>query len=179
MVGRGVLCARAGPVASAKKPKGAPASRVPQRRRSSSSMRWITIALLSTLAVAPVAVAQTTTTVPNRPVGPAVTVPNPPTPNAGIGTAPGTGVINRNTGPAAASGDRNQPVATTDANAPQPAHGRNSFTAGEAQRRIERNGYTEVTGLRKDGDGVWRGTATKGGNQVKVWLDYKGNVGAS
>ena len=88
-------------------------------------------------------------------------------------------MVNRNTGPAAASGDRNQAVATTNANAPQPAKGANSFTDGEARRRIEGNGYTEVTGLQKDADGIWHGTAKKGGNTVKVWLDYKGNVGAS
>jgi hypothetical protein len=92
---------------------------------------------------------------------------------------PGTGVVERNTGPAAASGDRNQAVATTNANAPQPAKGANSFTEGEARRRMESNGYAEVTGLQKDANGIWHGTAKKGGNTVKVWLDYKGNVGAS
>ena len=81
--------------------------------------------------------------------------------------------------PAEATHDRNQAVATTTANAPQPARGANSFTDGEARRRIESNGFTDVTGLRKDADGVWHGMARKGGNPVKVWLDYKGNVGAS
>src|SRR4051794_1506712 len=94
-------------------------------------------------------------------------------------TAPGSGIVNRNTGPAAASGDRNQAVATTNANAPQPARGANSFTEGEARRRIESNGYAEIGDLKKDADGVWHGTAKKGGSTVKVWLDYKGNVGAS
>src|SRR4051794_11550616 len=94
-------------------------------------------------------------------------------------TAPRTGVVDRNTGPAAASGDRNQAVATTSANAPQPARGANSFTEGEARRRLESKGYAEVTGLQKDADGIWRGTAKKSGSTVKVWLDYKGNLGAS
>ena len=88
---------------------------------------------------------------------------------------PPTGAVDRNTGPAAASGDRNQAAATT--NVPQP--GANSFTESEARRRMESNGYAEVTGLQKDTDGVWHGTAKKGGNTVKVWLDYKGNLGGS
>jgi len=93
------------------------------------------------------------------------------------GTTPGTGVVNRNTGTAAASGDRNQAVATTNANAPQPARGANSFSEGEARRRLESNGFQSVSGLRKDDGGVWRGTATKDGQTVQVWLDYKGNTG--
>jgi hypothetical protein len=77
----------------------------------------------------------------------------------------------------AASGNSNQAVATTNANAPTPARGANSFTEGEARRRIESNGYSNVSGLTKDGNGVWRGNAQKGSQQAQVWLDYKGNVG--
>jgi protein CpxP len=132
-----------------------------------------TLALAGSL-LATASMAQTTAT-PTRPVPPSTTSGvNPST-----GTAPGTGIVNRNTGPAAASGDRNQAVATTNANAPQPTKGANSFTDGEARRRIESNGYTDVSGLQKDADGIWHGTAKKGGNTIKVWLDYKGNVGAS
>ena len=133
----------------------------------------VALALIGSLP-ATASMAQTTTT-PARPAPPSTTSGV----NPNTGTAPGTGVVDRNTGPAAASGDRNQAVATTNANAPQPAKGANSFTDGEARRRIESNGYTEVTGLQKDADGIWHGTAKKGGNTVKVWLDYKGNVGAS
>lgn len=132
-----------------------------------------TVALLGS-ALANAALAQTTATPHRATPAPAASGVNPNT-----GTAPGAGVIDRNTGPAAASGDRNQAVTTTTANAPQPAKGANSFTDGEARRRIESNGYTEVTGLQKDHDGIWHGTAKKGGNSVKVWLDYKGNVGAA
>lgn len=81
------------------------------------------------------------------------------------------------TNKAAASGNDNQAVATTGANADQPAHGANSFTRGEARRRLQSRGYSHVAGLRKDHDGVWRGTAQKDGAPVNVWLDYKGNVG--
>ena len=89
----------------------------------------------------------------------------------------GTSTGGGNAGQNAASGDSNQAVATTNANAPQPAKGANSFTDAEARRRIESSGYSTVADLKKDGDGVWRGNATKDGAKVGVWLDYKGNIG--
>jgi putative membrane protein len=91
-----------------------------------------------------------------------------PTPNAPMGS-----------GTTAASGDSNQAVATTHANAPMPAKGANSFTMSEARNRIANNGFTNVTGLTKDTDGVWRGHADKDGTKAAVWLDYKGNVGTN
>ncbi len=78
---------------------------------------------------------------------------------------------------ATASGNSNQAVATTSANAPTPAKGANSFTMGEAKSRLEKNGFSNVGGLTKDGDGVWRGNAQKAGSTTTVWLDYKGNAG--
>jgi hypothetical protein len=57
-----------------------------------------------------------------------------------------------------------------------PAAGRNSFTMAQAKSRIEKAGYTGVSGLTKDKDGVWRGTASKGGTSMDVSLDYQGNV---
>ena len=59
-----------------------------------------------------------------------------------------------------------------------PVAGRNSFTMNEAAARITRAGYTAVTGLKKDNQGVWRGQATKDGSPVAVSLDYQGNVTA-
>lgn len=79
----------------------------------------------------------------------------------------------------AASGNDNQAVATTNANAAMPARGHNSFSRGEARRRIAAEGFTSVTGLRKDSHGVWRGQGTKDGQTTGVWLDYKGNVGTA
>jgi putative membrane protein len=58
--------------------------------------------------------------------------------------------------------------------APQP--GANSFTEGEAKSRLEKAGYTDVGALKKDDQGIWRGTASKNGKSVKVSLDYKGNI---
>ncbi len=93
------------------------------------------------------------------------------------GVTPNTGVVDRNTGAAAASGDRNQAVATTGANAAEPARGANSFTEGEARAQLERSGFQGVGALTKDDGGVWRGSATKDGQPVQAWLDYKGNAG--
>ncbi len=75
------------------------------------------------------------------------------------------------------TGDSNQAVATTGANAIQPAKGASSFTEGQARSRIEKEGFSKVADLKKDGDGVWRGTGMKGNASVGVWLDYKGNIG--
>ena len=44
-----------------------------------------------------------------------------------------------------------------------PVAGANSFTEGQAKSRIESNGFSNVTELRKDDQGVWRGKATKDG----------------
>jgi hypothetical protein len=70
--------------------------------------------------------------------------------------------------PAVASPNRNNPGA--------PAAGANSFTEGQAKSRIEAAGYSNVSGLTKDKDGIWRGKASKSGTSVDVALDYQGNV---
>ena len=54
--------------------------------------------------------------------------------------------------------------------------GANSFTQGQAQQHIVNSGYTDVTGLTKGKDGVWRGMASHNGAQVNVAMDFKGNV---
>ncbi|MBY0330043.1 MAG: hypothetical protein K2X49_05165 [Acetobacteraceae bacterium] len=55
-------------------------------------------------------------------------------------------------------------------------HGANSFTEGQARSRIEAAGFTNLNDLRKDDNGIWRGRAMRGGQQVEVGLDYRGNV---
>ena len=57
-----------------------------------------------------------------------------------------------------------------------PVPGRNSFTMAQASRRIAAAGFTNVTGLKKDGQGIWRGQAQKDGNPTAVSLDYQGTV---
>ena len=63
---------------------------------------------------------------------------------------------------------------TTNPAAPVP--GANSFTEAQAKARIESNGYTQVSGLKKDSNGVWTGSAMKGGQKVNVKVDFQGNV---
>jgi hypothetical protein len=63
---------------------------------------------------------------------------------------------------------------TTNPKAPVP--GANSFTEGQAKSRIEAYGFSNVSALQKDADGVWRGKAMKNGASVSVGLDFQGNV---
>jgi len=81
--------------------------------------------------------------------------------------------------PAPANGPQNSAVNTSDSSnrmAAGPVKGANSFTEGEARSRIEKQGFTNVGALKKDDDGIWRGTATRSGQQAAVALDYQGNV---
>ncbi len=75
-------------------------------------------------------------------------------------------------GSAAARADGGSP----NAEAPRP--GANSFTEAQARGRIEAAGFTGISELRKDDQGIWRGRAMRGGQQTSVALDYQGNVSA-
>lgn len=66
------------------------------------------------------------------------------------------------------------PKAGTDTNAPLP--GANSFTEGQAKSRLEANGYSNVTDLKKDENGVWKGSDMNAGAKVNVSVDYRGNI---
>ena len=57
-----------------------------------------------------------------------------------------------------------------------PVAGANSFTEGQAKSRIESNGYSNVSDLKKDDSGIWTGSAMKGGQKVNVRVDFQGNV---
>ena len=119
-------------------------------------MRKVLTLSVATCLLAGVAVAQTPT--PNR--------PNPP--NATV--APPNTTTGQSHNPAvAATSNANDTIA--------PAKGSNSFTEAQAKDRIGQRGYTNVSDLRKDDAGVWRGHAQHSGSDVQVWLDYKGNVG--
>lgn len=79
--------------------------------------------------------------------------------------------------PPAASEPSNPAVKGTDRNtATAPVAGANSFTEGEAKSRIESRGFANVTQLRKDEQGIWRGKAQRNGSMVDVALDFQGNV---
>ena len=60
-----------------------------------------------------------------------------------------------------------------------PVAGANSFTMAQAQKRIEDQGYTQVSALAKDNKSIWRGHAMKNGKAVDVALDYQGNITAN
>lgn len=80
-------------------------------------------------------------------------------------------------GDAAQKGPQNPAVKSMDANnSTTPVAGANSFTMSQARSAIQAKGYTKVAGLKKDKDGVWRGTATKDGQSGPVSVDYQGNV---
>jgi len=79
--------------------------------------------------------------------------------------------------PPAASEPSNPAVKGTDRNtATAPVAGANSFTEGEAKSRIESRGFANVTQLRKDEQGIWRGKAQRNGAMVDVAIDFQGNV---
>jgi putative membrane protein len=82
------------------------------------------------------------------------------------------------TGPLSAqTSPTDPPIATSPSNDPNaPLAGANSFTENQAKERMEKAGFTQVSGLKKDDNGIWRGTATMGGKQTPVALDYRGNV---
>jgi len=80
-----------------------------------------------------------------------------------------------------ANRDANTPAVNTPNTPPNPGApvaGSNSFTEGQAKSRIESNGFANVSELRKDDQGVWRGKAVKDGKSVTVSLDFQGNVTA-
>ncbi|HEY6431465.1 MAG TPA: hypothetical protein VIZ17_05740 [Acetobacteraceae bacterium] len=92
-------------------------------------------------------------------------------------TMTGSGsVLAQTTSPAAST----PPAAASTSNATStqgaPVAGANSFTMGQAQKRLENNGFTQVSPLTKDSESIWRGQAMKDGKTVDVAVDYQGNI---
>ena len=100
------------------------------------------------LGTAGLAIAQST--------APSTTTANPTSPSVGTSTNPN----------AKATGAGNAAL--------EP--GANSFTEGQARRRIEDRGFTNVDQLHKDKNSIWQAEATKDGRRVRVGLDFHGNV---
>lgn len=118
------------------------------------------------------------TTAPSTPPAtttPPTTITPPVTTGTTLGAPPTTmGTTNTPTTGTA-------PAAVTTTTAPSrtnaaPVAGANSFTMSQARSKIEDKGFANVTNLKKDSKGVWRGTAMKSGKSVAVALDYQGNV---
>ena len=79
--------------------------------------------------------------------------------------------------PPAADGPSNPAVRTEEGNiATAPVAGAHSFTEGEAKSRIEARGFANVSELKKDDQGIWRGKAMRDGRSIDVALDFQGNV---
>jgi hypothetical protein len=79
--------------------------------------------------------------------------------------------------PPAQSGPNNNAVNSPGQNnSNAPVAGSNSFTEGQAKSKIEEAGFGNVTELKKDDNGVWRGKASKGGSATSVSVDFQGNV---
>ncbi len=82
--------------------------------------------------------------------------------------------------PSALAAQTTTPSTSSQSNTQQPpVAGANSFTEAQAKDRIEKAGYAEVTGLKKDDQGIWRASAKHGDKQVNVALDFQGNVVAN
>jgi hypothetical protein len=82
--------------------------------------------------------------------------------------------------PPAQSGPGNNAVNSSGQNnSNAPVAGRNSFTEGQAKSKLEGAGFSDVSGLAKDDNGVWRGKANKGGSSANVSVDFEGNVNAT
>jgi hypothetical protein len=83
----------------------------------------------------------------------------------------------------------NEPCSTTTTPPPQTSpppstpvlpNGRSSagsaFTTDQAKSQVEAAGYSNISGLRRDSKGIWRGSAVKDGLTVNVTLDAGGKV---
>lgn len=68
------------------------------------------------------------------------------------------------------------PAAKAERTDAAPAAGANSFTMEQARDRIQAAGYSDVTALAQDAQGVWRGKAMKNAVSTSVMVDYQGNV---
>ncbi|MBR0755648.1 PepSY domain-containing protein [Bradyrhizobium jicamae] len=77
----------------------------------------------------------------------------------------------------AQSGPGNNAINSSDQNnSNAPVAGRNSFTEGQAKSKIESAGYSNISDLKKDDNGVWRGKADKSGKKTDVSVDFQGNM---
>ena len=88
-----------------------------------------------------------------------------------------TPALAANSSPPAQPGPQNPAIHTNNINnSNMPVAGANSFTEGEAMDRIKAKGFTHISRLSKDGQGVWRGTARLHGHNRRISVDFQGNV---
>jgi protein CpxP len=105
------------------------------------------------------------------PSTPPVTTPPPPAvhqPTGGPDTPPMAEPANA---------IKNAPVTPGDNGVVTP--GANSFTEAQARNRLQANGYSGISALAKDRDGIWRGSATRNGASLHVSVDYQGHIASN
>jgi hypothetical protein len=56
--------------------------------------------------------------------------------------------------------------------------GENSFTEAQAKERFAAAGFTNISGASLSDKGIWMATGSKDAKDVKLGLDYKGNISA-
>jgi len=130
--------------------------------------RFMTITA-ATLLVTGAAFAQTTNPAPSGST----------MPPASPGTASPTGSSNRAVNPTGNAPSSATATGTTNIVAASALEkGANSFTEAQARSRLEGAGLSNITDLKKDDQGIWRGKAMQAGKSVNVGFDYKGNIAA-
>ena len=55
-------------------------------------------------------------------------------------------------------------------------YGANSYTEGQARGRLEEHGFSAITNLRRDDNGLWRATASRSGTSSDVAMDFRGRI---
>ncbi len=133
------------------------------------------LALLGATVSAPV-LAQTSPAAPDR-NPPSATMQNSTTP-ANPAPTPADRSGATSAGPSTEGGQRAVTIDEGTRTAATPQPGANSFTEGQARSRIEAAGFSNVSELQKDDQGIWRGKAMRNGQSVGVALDYKGTIQA-
>jgi hypothetical protein len=131
------------------------------------SMKPIILVLAFT-AASGVALAQTQT--PTAPPGPGAG--NPPSGWSGGATPPQS-----DTGKMHPDG-KGPPGTPPTVTAPPHAGDVRIASETDARKAIESEGFTRVSGLKKDPDGAWSGRAMRGTSNVAVRVDARGNVSA-
>ena len=133
-------------------------------------MRLVLTSLVAAAALSTVAFAQTATS----PSGSSTTTQ----PMNNTGSSAGSTNMNQSN----TAGSGNAAVNNKPADSPQTTGsvepGANSFTEDQVRSRFAAQGLMNVTDLRKDDQGIWRGKAMRNGQQVSVALDYKGTIQA-
>jgi hypothetical protein len=165
-------------------------ARLPEVRISSRMMRAFVVTAAALSLISDCAFGQTTRTSPSSSASSSTipssssTSPNSPC-NSTNPTSPCySAKAPRNPCYDAVAPDKPCSLGTTPYSQPSPQAAKTpqssvrAFTKDQAKSNIEAKGYSSVSGLLKDSEGVWRGKAQKDGLPVNVTLDQKGDVTA-